>query len=95
MYVPNTFLYFPLSINLQDNPAYDVWATMLLPLPNRSHIVMGFDVSIWAEDQQQAEELLQKDLLVQDGLSQIIDLANLVRICGSRNEQKQERLPPC
>nr|WES10349.1 LRR2 protein [Portunus trituberculatus] len=85
----------PLTYHFVDNPAYDVWATMLLPLPDRSHIVMGFDVSIWAEDQQQAEEILQKDWLVQDGLSQTIDLANLLRICGSRNEEKQERLPPC
>ncbi|KAK8383440.1 hypothetical protein O3P69_019080 [Scylla paramamosain] len=85
----------PLTYHFVDNPAYDVWATMLLPLPDRSHIVMGFDVSVWAEDEQQAEELLQKDWLVQDGLSQAIDLASLVRICGSRNEQKQERLPPC
>lgn len=85
----------PLTYHFVDNPAYDVWATMLLPLPDRSHIVMGFDVSVWAEDEKQAEELLQKDWLVQDGLSQIIDLASLVRICGSRNEQNQERLPPC
>lgn len=82
-------------LNRQDNPAYDVWATMLLPLPDRSHIVMGFDVSVWAEDEQQAQELLRKDWLVQDGLSQTIDLATLVRICGSSSEQQRARLPPC
>ncbi|KAG0719581.1 Leucine-rich repeat-containing G-protein coupled receptor 4 [Chionoecetes opilio] len=85
----------PLTYHFVDNPAYDVWATMLLPLPDRSHIVMGFDVSVWAEDEQQAQELIQKDWLVQDGLSQTLDLASLVKICGRTSKQQQTRLPPC
>lgn len=85
----------PLTYHFVDNPAYDVWATMLLPLPDKSHIVMGYDVWVWAEDEQQAQQLLQKDWLVQDGLSNTIDLSTLVKICGSSSEQQLARLPPC
>ncbi|XP_071553023.1 uncharacterized protein [Panulirus ornatus] len=85
----------PLTYHFVDNPAYDVWAPMLLPLPDRSHIVMGNDVSVWAEDEQQAKQLLQKDWLVQNGLSQTIDLSALVRICGTSKASIQGRLPPC
>ncbi|XP_069164733.1 platelet glycoprotein V-like [Procambarus clarkii] len=75
----------PLTYHFVDNPAYDVWATMLLALPERSHIMMGNDVWVWAEDDQVARQLLQQSQtwVLQDGLSQPIDLPSLVRICGS------------
>ncbi|XP_050716181.1 leucine-rich repeat-containing protein 15-like [Eriocheir sinensis] len=85
----------PLTYHFVDNPAYDVWATMLLPLPDKSHIVMGSDVTVWAEDEQQAEEVLLKDWLVQDGLSNTIDLSNLLMICGDKRKQPSPRQPLC
>ncbi|KAK3885242.1 hypothetical protein Pcinc_010516 [Petrolisthes cinctipes] len=85
----------PMTYHFVDNPAYDVWGTMLLPLPDRSHIMMGSDVSVWVENEQQAQELLQKDWVVQDGLSNIIDLSNLMQICGSFQAQSHSYIPPC
>nr|XP_045600067.1 uncharacterized protein LOC123759252 [Procambarus clarkii] len=83
---------------VMDNPAYDVWATMLLALPERSHIMMGNDVWVWAEDDQVARQLLQQSQtwVLQDGLSQPIDLPSLVRICGSTHiAHNGGSLPPC
>ncbi|KAK7078913.1 hypothetical protein SK128_015972 [Halocaridina rubra] len=84
----------PMTYHIVDNPAYDIWGTMLLALPDRSHIKMGNDVSVWVEDQSQSDELLAKDWLVQDGLSETIDLSTLIRICGEEKPQN-DRIPPC
>lgn len=86
----------PLTYHIVDNPAYDIWGPMLLPLPDRSHIKMGFDVTVWAEDEAQAQEILAKDWLVQDGLSQTIDLSSLIKICGQGTPATLNvRVPPC
>ncbi|XP_042206446.1 leucine-rich repeat-containing G-protein coupled receptor 4-like [Homarus americanus] len=88
----------PLTYHFQDNPAYDIWATMLLPLPVHSHIMMGYDVFVWAEDEQQAKLVLQgaEGWLVVDGLQEPIDLSTLLRICANTTTPNvQGRIPPC
>ncbi|KAK8736212.1 hypothetical protein OTU49_004870 [Cherax quadricarinatus] len=87
----------PLTYHFVDNPAYDVWATMLLPLPERSHIMMGNDVWVWAEDDQQALQLLYQaqSWVILDGLSEPIDLTSLLRICGVTYTRHRGNLPPC
>jgi len=85
----------PLTYHFVDNPAYDVHAEMLLPLPDHSHIMMGFDVSIWAKDEAQAEEIMNKVWVIQDGLHNTLDLSALLRICPSSVREPKDRLPPC
>lgn len=84
----------PLTYHFVDNPTYDIWGTMLLALPDRSHIKMGNDLSVWVEDEAQAQEILAKDWLVQDGLSGTIDLSTLIRICPQKKDFNG-RNPPC
>ena len=57
---------------------------------------MGGDVSVWAEDEAQAKEILAKDWLVQDGLSRVIDLSTLIKICGQDIKSNADvQVPPC
>ena len=53
---------------------------MLLPLPDKSHIMMGNDVSIWVQNESEIEEILKKKWIVQDGLQNSINIKDHIQI---------------
>ncbi|XP_076031534.1 uncharacterized protein LOC143019618 [Oratosquilla oratoria] len=86
----------PMTYHFSDNPAFDISASMLTPLPDFSHIKMEDDVLVWANDVEEMELILSKHWNIIDGLGNILNLKDRLMLC-TRKETKdsRNRVIPC